>query len=44
MATKIDWNAVVEEAKKGKPEKPDIAYEFSNGRKFERPSDPYKQD
>lgn len=37
----IRWNAMVR-AVEGKPEK-EVAYEFSNGRKFYREADPYKR-
>lgn len=40
MAKIVSWKALVNAAEKGKKEK-DVAYEFSNGRKFERPKDPY---
>lgn len=40
LTGEVDMGAVVD-ALDPERRKPEIAYEFSNGRKFERPADPY---
>ena len=43
MTKKLSWKALVEAAEFHDLPERETAYEFSNGREFERPEDPYAE-